>query len=488
MAASPFESGKPPMVAVIGGGISGLAAAFRLSEIAQGVRVCVFEAGPKPGGVLRTVHAEGFLFEESADSFITTFPWGVNLCQRLGIKDELQATEPGGRRAFVVHNGRLAPIPDGLLVLAPTRIGPMLRTPILSSRGKIRMALELFVRRGSGSDESLASFATRRFGREAFERLIQPLVSGMYTGDPDRLSIRACLPRFLDMERTHGSLIRAVRQTSSPGGSGARYGLFVGLRTGMGSLIDALLQRLPAETVRCHAPVEQLAREPDGGWRLTLGGEPRDSVHADAVIIATPVARAAQLLRSIDDDLAAELGRITSTGSIVVSLAYRREQVGHPMDGFGFVVPFREQRPILSGSFTSVKFSGRCPEDCVLIRVFLGGAKHPELLDLTDETLIAIAEEQLGQLLDIRGRSFLQRLTRWHAVMPQYEVGHVERIAGIEARMERLSTLALAGNAYHGVGVPQCIRTGELAAERMAEQLGTAGRTGAFVSHPCRQN
>jgi oxygen-dependent protoporphyrinogen oxidase len=479
------------MVAVIGGGISGLAAAFRLSEIAQGVRVCVFEAGPEPGGVLRTVRAEGFLFEESADSFITTFPWGVDLCRRLGINDQLQATEPGGRRAFVVHNGRLVPIPDGLLVMAPTRIGPVLRTPILSAWGKIRMALELFVRRGSGSDESLASFVTRRFGREAFERLIQPLVSGMYTGDPDRLSIRACLPRFLEMERTHGSLIRAVRQTYSPresGGTGARYGLFVGLRNGMGSLIDELLQRLPAETVRCHAPVEQLAREPDGRWRLTLGGESRESALADAVIIATPVARAAELLRLIDDDLAAELGRITSTGSIVVSLAYRREQVGHPLDGFGFVVPFREQRPILSGSFTSMKFSGRCPEGCVLIRVFLGGAKHPELLDLTDETLIAIAEEQLGQLLDIRGRSFLQRLTRWRAVMPQYEVGHVERIVGIEARIKRLSTVALAGNAYQGVGVPQCIRTGELAAERIVEQLGTAGRSDSFLSHPWPRN
>ena len=473
---------RAPSVVVIGGGISGLAAANRLGEVAPGVRVTVLEAGARPGGVLRTERRDGFLIEASSDSFITTFPWGVDLCRRLGMEGQLIPTAEQGRRAFVVFNGRLEPIPDGLLVMAPTRIGPMLRTPILSPWGKLRMGCELFIPKGNGEDESLASFATRRFGREAFERLIQPLVSGMYTGDPTRLSVRATLPRFLDMEQAHGSLIRAMRRgkslhgSSKSAGSGARYGMFVGLRDGMASLVDALVARLPAGSLRCETPVERLTRLDDGRWSVRVGGSEQGDIQADALIVATSTADASRLLGPVDAELAGLLGRINTTGSVVVSLGYRREQIRHALDGFGFVVPLRERRPILSGSFSSVKFPGRSPEGTVLIRVFVGGASRPELLQRDDEELYRIAATELAQLLGITGEPILRQLHRWPGVMPQYEVGHRKLVASIEAAVHAVPGLEVAGNAYHGVGVPQCIHRGETAAERVAERLGVVSQ------------
>jgi oxygen-dependent protoporphyrinogen oxidase len=458
-------------VAVIGGGITGLAAAHRLREIDPRLSVAVLEAGSRPGGVLRTTRSSGFLVESSADSFLTAVPWGLGLCRRIGLEDRLVPTDPDRRRAFVARRGRLVPIPEGLMVMAPSRLGPILTTPILSAWGKLRLAAERFVPRGSGQDESLASFAVRRFGREAFERLIQPLVSGMYTGDPQRLSIEATLPRFLEMERQWGSLIRAVRRDGAGAGSGARYGLFVAPQGGMGEIVESLAGRLPAGSLRLGTEVERLDRSPDGGWLLRLRGVRRETLAVDAVIVATPARIASRLLRGIDAGLAGQLGRIESAGCAVVSLAYRREQVRHKMDGFGFVVPLVERSPILSGSFASRKFPDRSPEDSVLVRVFLGGACREDLLELADEALVETAHRELSRLLGLRGGPILRHLDRWPEVMPQYHVGHLDLVNAIEAREAGLPGLALAGNAYRGVGVPHCIRSGEQAAERMAARL-----------------
>ncbi|MFO0908981.1 MAG: protoporphyrinogen oxidase [Isosphaeraceae bacterium] len=475
-------------VVVIGGGISGLAAAHRLIETGPGVVPVVLEATDRPGGVLTTERRDGFLIDGSADSFITTFPWAIDLCRRIGLGDELIGTSPQGRRAFVVHKGRLEPIPDGLLIMAPTRIGPMLRTPILSVLGKLRMGCELFVPRGGGADESLASFATRRFGREAFDRLIQPLVSGMYTGDPSRLSVRATLPRFLEMEQSRGSLIRAMRsgqtmqgsggKSGESSGSGARYGLFVGLRDGMQQLVDGLVACLPAGSIRCGTRVEELRRKPDGRWEVAIDGPDPGVIEADGVILATPSQVAAALVRKSDPTLAGMLDGITSTGCAVVSLGYRREQIGHALDGFGFVVPIKENLPILSASFASVKFEGRAPAGHVLIRVFVGGVKRPELLDADDATLQEIAIRELARLIDARGTPVLRHVNRWREVMPQYEVGHLDRVDAIEERVRSNGRLALAGNAYRGVGVPQCVRSGEQAADQILTQLRPSATPG----------
>jgi oxygen-dependent protoporphyrinogen oxidase len=471
---------RQPLVAIIGGGITGLAAAHRLGELEPRAQVVILESEACPGGVLGTVRQAGFLIEESADSFLTALPHGLGLCRRLGLEGEIIPTAPDRRRAFVVSRGRLKPIPDGLMIMAPTRLWPMMTTPILGPWDKVRMGLELLVPRAGAADESLASFARRRFGRGAYERLIQPLVGGMYTGDPELLSVRATMPRFQEMERSHGSLIRASMQarnaSGKPGqaGSGARYGLFVGLREGMSSLTGAVVRSLPEGTVRCGVKVERLEFGPDGRWSLGCANAGHSSMfEADAVIVATPAAVAGRLLAGVDGVLAASLGRINSTSCAIVSLGYRRDQIAHALDGFGFVVPRIENRNILSGSFSSVKFPGRCPEGAVLLRAFLGGAFRPEVLDEGDEALSDLAVHELSSLLGIKGEPIIRHVSRWPRVMPQYELGHLELVQSIESATARHPGLALAGNAYHGVGVPQCIHSGEQAAERIARKLGT---------------
>ena len=462
---------------MIGGGITGLAAAHRLVELEPALDVMLFEAGSRLGGVLETVKSNGFSLERSADNFITNVPWAVDLCRRIGFEDQLVRTNDTHRQAFVVRKGRLHKIPEGFLIMAPSRIWPVLTTPILSWRAKLRLAWEYFVPRcKSDDDESLASFAIRRLGRETYERLVQPLVGGIYTADPEKLSVKATMPRFLDMEREHGGLIRgawkqaAARRSQDGSSSGARYSMFMTPRDGLTSLVDALAARLPEDAVRLNSPVEQLNQKVDGGWTLLIGGDTACCVDVDALILTTPAHRSARLLADIDSDLAAQLDRIPHTPVAIVSLGYQREQIGHPLDGFGFVVPHVENRKILSGSFSSVKYPGRAPDGCELIRVFIGGACQPELAELPDDQLRDIATSELRELLDIEGGPIFDHISRWPPIMPQYCLGHCELVEQIESRTTDLKGLHLAGNAYHGVGMPNCIHSGEQAAERIVSE------------------
>ena len=363
------------------------------------------------------------------------------------------------------------------MTMAPTRLGPMLRTPILKPWDKVRMVLELLVPPGNVADESLASFARRRFGRGAYQRLIQPLVGGMYTGDPELLSVRATMPRFPEMEQSHGSLIRASLRARSArqfrsSRQRARYGLFVGLREGMSSLSNALVRSLPQGSIRYGVEVERLEPGLDGRWNLRCAtAEGAHLVEADAVIVATPAAVAGRLLEPVDQSLGAALKRISSTSCAIVSLGYSRGQIAHALDGFGFVVPAIETLNILSGSFSSIKFPGRSPGGTVLLRTFLGGAFRPEVLDLDDAELSKLAMRDLSALLGIKGQPITRHVSRWPRVMPQYELGHLDLVRSIEMAIASHAGLALAGNAYHGVGVPQCIQSGEQAAERIAREI-----------------
>jgi oxygen-dependent protoporphyrinogen oxidase len=477
---------NPRRIAIIGGGIAGLAAANRIREVDPTCDVTLFEASNRFGGALWTERRDGFLIEHGADSFITNVPWGVDLCRRLGLADQLIGTNPQGRQAFVVRRGRLRPIPDGFVLMAPSRIWPIVATPILSPLGKLRLACEYFIpRRGleNGVDESLASFVRRRLGREAFERLVQPLVAGIYTADPEKLSLAATLPRFQDMEREHGGLIRAAlrqramqasdRPTNGPA-SGARYGLFVTPRDGLSSIVDAIVAHLPRAAITTNTPIMQISHENDR-WTLstalpqseTAGADLRrpGRLEFDAVILATQASISARLLAGVDRDLAADLAGIEYTGAVVVSMAFDRRQIRHPLDGFGFVVPAIERRRILSASFSSVKFPGRAPADHVLIRTFVGGACQRELCDLPDDELERLVSEELGDLLGISGRPNWTTIARWSNSMPQYHVGHLDRIARIEARVAAIPGLALAGSAYRGVGIPHAIHSGERAVE-----------------------
>lgn len=466
-------------VAIVGGGISGLAAAHRLLELDASLEVLLFEAQPRLGGAIETFHEGPFLLEGGADNFITDVPWALDLCRRLGLEDQLLRTNDQFRKASVIRNGQLHQIPEGFLIMAPSKIWPVLSTPILSLWGKLRLAAEYFVpkRRDAEQDESLASFAVRRFGRETFERLIQPLVGGIYTADAEKLSLKATLPRFLKMEAEHGSLIRASRSrnatkpTADQSSSGSRYSMFVALKGGMSTLSAALADRLPPGSIRLNAPVERITKLAEDRWSLSVAGENPTELTVDAVVTATPAFVAADQLSATSAELSTQLSRIPYAGAAVIALGVRRDQVEHALDGFGFVVPLAEKRHILSASFSSIKYDGRAPKDHVVVRVFIGGACQPEYLDRSDEELVSIAQEELGELIGLRGEPVVSRVHRYQRAMPQYHLGHLELVDAIDAQVEQLPGLALAGNAYRGVGIPHCVHSGELAAERILEVL-----------------
>jgi protoporphyrinogen/coproporphyrinogen III oxidase len=472
-----------PRIAIIGGGISGLAAAHQLLELLPQVVLSLFEASNRLGGVLETIERDGYLIERSADNFLTAPPAALDLCRRLGMENELVPTDESRRRAFVVRKGRLVPIPDGFYLMSPRKLMPILRSPLLSLRGKLRLLVEPLVLRGPiasrnsdpQTDESVASFARRRLGREVFETFVQPLASGIYTADPEKLSMAATMPQFVEFERTYSSLLRATlrRAHGDSSASGARYGLFLAPKHGLQSLVEKLADRLPHDTVHFNTPVTSASRQ-NNEWQLALNPQseirnPKSTF--DAIIIAVPAPVAAKLLGTAQPKIGAELAMIEYSSCAVVGLGFQRRQIAHALNGFGFVVPQVENRRIIAGSFASLKYPGRAAVDNVLIRVFLGGALQPELLDLPDADLCRIAIEELTELLQITGKPLITDIARWPRSMPQYHVGHLDRVARIGQLTAGIPTLALAGNAYHGVGIPQCIATAEAAAQQIVSAL-----------------
>ncbi|HQZ67220.1 MAG TPA: protoporphyrinogen oxidase [Planctomycetaceae bacterium] len=476
-----------PHVAVIGGGISGLAAAFRIFESNPRLRVTVLEAGNRCGGVIQTENIDGFRVESGPDSLLKALPWGVSLCRRLGLADEMIGTDTQQSRTWILRRGHLRTLPEGLAIMAPRRIWPTVRSPILSLRGKLRMASEWFIRpRSETSDESLAGFARRRFGRETFERLIQPLVSGIYMADPEKLSMLAALPRFVEMEAKHGSLIRAarsaVREQKKCEHRGADStnsgGMFVTPAAGLGRLVSAIVDRLPTNTVRLQSSVSRLSPKPDGGWNVTVCSGGRSAVEEfDGVIVATPSDTAAQLFGGINDTLQQQLASIAHSGCIIVTLGYSRSDIRHPLNGHGFVVPEIEKSELIACTLSSVKYSGRAPKGQVLLRAYLGGATRPHAMCLNDEEVLQVVARELNPLLGIHGKPRMTRISRWPNVMPQYQVGHLDCIDRIDAEIAKLDGIELAGNSYRGVGIPHCIHSGEQAAERILRFLSPVQNT-----------
>lgn len=467
------QTSPPKRIAVVGAGISGLAAAHRITELAPDCEIRLFEGQDRVGGVLATVHEDGYQVELSADNFITTQPWGLELVERLGLKDQLVQTNPACRRTFVMRKKRLYSLPDGFLMMAPTKMWPMAVTPVLSPFGKMRAGVEYFLPPSKDdADESMAGFVRRRLGREVFERLVEPLVSGVYAADMEKLSLLATLPRFREMERKHGSLIRAMRKQMSAqrakgkhvDQSGARYSMFVTLEAGLSSLVDTLAARLPDGTIRLGTAVEGIGQE-GGTWQVSLADGQLERF--DAVILATPSHVAAALLKPIDGTLAADLASIEHEGTAIVTMAFENSQIKHPMNGAGFVVPGIEGSPILAGSFSSQKYLHRAPDGKSLIRTFVGGARAPEMAEMPDEKLVPLVLEELRGVLGISGKPIYQITAHWPRTMPQYHVGHLDLVARINDRSSAIAGLGLAGNAYDGVGIPACIHSGETAAERM---------------------
>ena len=462
---------------VVGGGVTGLAAAHRAVELTRerglALDLTLLEGRERLGGSIRTERVDGFLVESGPDSFLSEKPWALDLCRRLGVESSLVRTDDRYRKTLVWHRGRLHALPEGFQLLAPTRFAPFVGSSLFSWSGKARMALDLVLPRGVADDESLGAFVRRRLGREALERVAQPLVAGIYTADPDDLSLAATMPRFLEAERRGRSVIlalwRASRQAPQPGTSGARWSLFVTLRNGMEELTAELAARLPAGAVVLKQRASGVERH-GTGWRVaTFEGGRFD---ADAVILATEAHATARTLRYVDPALATLLGDIPYASAATVSLGWRREDVPHALDGFGFVVPRIEGRALLAATFSSVKYPGRAPEGRVLVRAFLGGALNAAVLEEEDAALAARARAELAAAIGVTAEPLLTRVSRWPASMPQYRVGHLARVETLERRLEALPGLALAGAAYRGVGIADCVRSGEAAAERLLAGSG----------------
>ncbi|HMA38391.1 MAG TPA: protoporphyrinogen oxidase [Chloroflexia bacterium] len=471
-------------VAVVGGGLAGLATAYYLLPPAPAGRahsVVVLEQAARPGGKVVTARDGGFVIEGGPDSFITQKADAYTLCQELGLGDQLIGTNDARRKTYVLAGGRLHRLPEGLLLIVPTRAGPLLRSGLFSPAGKLRLALDLLLpcRRATG-DESLAAFAGRRLGQEAVDKLVTPLLAGIYTGDPAGLSLQATFPQLAELERRQRSLILGMRarQREAPAAPAAAAGrptsTFLALRDGMQGLVDALAAHLGPEVIRTGRQVASLARDTGGRYRLHLTDG--TTVTAAQVVLATPAAVAAALVAPLDAALAAGLRAIRTVSSATISLGYRAADLARPLDGFGFVVAAREPTPLLACTWTSSKFDHRAPPEHVLLRAFVGGARDEARAALPDAELVRQVRAELARLLGIRAAPVLTRIYRWPAANPQYAVGHLDRVAQLEARAaQAMPGLFLTGSAYRGVGLPDCIKNARQTAAQVTRSQATPG-------------
>ncbi len=466
-----------PRIAIIGGGISGLSAAFTLEEKRQSgaeIEYVLFEAAPRLGGVMVTDRADGCLIEAGPDSFLTEKPWAADLCRKIGLGDQLIGSNDADRKTYIVVKNKLVVMPDGLMFMVPTKILPTVLSPLFSLRTKMRMAAEWFhPPHKAETDETVAQMVERHYGSEMVDLLADPLLSGVYGGEATDLSVRAVLPRFADMEAKHGSLGRAMlasRKAMAAAAKAPPRPLFTSLKEGMQQMVDALVARLDTATLRLSSPVQGLIRETNG-WIVSAGSQ---SDHFDAVIIAAPARAAAAVLESADDNLAAELAAINYSSSVTVTLGYDEKVRRSLPPGFGFLVPRSAGRRMLAATFVHNKFPHRAPENRAIVRCFLGGARDEAILDYSDEQILQIVRDELRGIIALNAEPLFARVYKWRSAMAQYSVGHLERLKRIEALQQKLPGLALAGNGFTGIGVPDCVRSGTEAASKVLNRMGVS--------------
>ncbi len=468
-------------IAIIGGGISALSAAMTLERNrASGapIEYRIFEAGPRLGGVLLTEHIDGCVVEGGPDSFLTEKSWGLDFVRSVGLGDQLISSNDAERKTYILVNGRLEPIPDGLMFMVPTKIAPMLTTRLFSPAAKLRMAQEYFYKPSTTAtvDETVAELVDRHFGPEMVDRLADPLLAGVYGGDASQLSAAAVLPRFVDMEKKYGSLSRGMLAARKQMAKAAKPGqaprpLFTSLKNGMRQLVDAIVPQLAPRSAQTGNPVIGLARSSSGWLIAPLQGSPEEF---DSVIVAVPATAASALVRSVAPPLADELGQIPYSSSITVNLGFERNDLRNLPPGFGFLVPRSENRRMLACTFVHVKFPHRAPENRGILRCFIGGARDESVFDLTDDELVDMVRRNLAEILSLTSEPRFARVYRWRGAMAQYTRGHLSRVQRIRQLQSAIPGLYLAGNAYQGIGVPDCIASGEAAAKAALELLVTA--------------
>jgi oxygen-dependent protoporphyrinogen oxidase len=472
-------------VIVIGGGIAGLTAAYALrrqaTEAGLPLDCTVLEAVPAWGGKIVTHHVGELVMEAGPDSFLSQKPWALQLCEQLGLGGELINTNPMEKKAFVFSRGRLHELPEGLVTFVPHQLGPFLRSGLLSWRGLARMGLDLVIpRRRSEDDESLAAFFRRRFGWEALERVMEPLMAGIYAGDAERMSLRATFPRFHELEQHHGSVIRGMmaarkaRGQAGPGTAPIRT-MFVTLRRGLSDLVVALVDHLQKNGVVLRSGVRAAALRVRshqlGRWTYDVVCDDGTAMAADALVLAIPAYAAADLVRPLSPLAAGLLEEIPYASTATVSLVYEARKLAVRLEGSGFVVPRVEGRELLAATWTSLKWPHRASPEDVSVRCYVGGVGREAILQQDDELLIRRVREELRSMAGIGATPRYVEVNRWERAMPQYLIGHAERVGGVDAAMSRFSGLVLAGAAYRGVGIPDCIKDGTAAATELVEYL-----------------
>jgi protoporphyrinogen/coproporphyrinogen III oxidase len=456
-------------VAIIGGGISGLSTAYYLSKAA--LNCTVIEARPRLGGVIQTEHIENCVVEAGPDSFLAAKPHATDLIRELGMESQVIGSNDHQRKTFIRRRGRMVELPDGVQMLVPTKILPMAMSPLVSWPTKLRMGLEWFRRPHATPerDRSVAEFVAEHYGQEAVDYLAEPLLAGIYGGDPAQLSISSVLGRFVELERKYGSLTRGVL-AERPRVTGPRAPLFRTLRGGLGSLVEAVTNALASHARFLHRPVETVERT-SAGFRLRVAGHWLD---ADHVVLACEAHQASRLTTAVDARLSDLLGSVPYSSSMTVALGFKREAVRDQMPGFGFLVPKRERKKLLACTWVGNKFSDRVPESLALLRCFLGGVGGEAVLAESDDAIITAVREELADIAAVSAEPVFSRVFRWPRSMAQYTVGHGGRLQELEARVESIPGLLVAGNAYHGIGVPDCIRMGKQAAAKIAQAIGQA--------------
>jgi oxygen-dependent protoporphyrinogen oxidase len=466
---------RPRRVVIVGGGIAGLSAAWYVQREAEkhglALHVTLLEQSKRWGGKIQTERVDGFgdapfVLEAGPDAFLTRKPWALALARELGLDDHILGVNQHHSRTFVVHRRRMIPLPDGLQLLVPTKLAPFLRSPLFSMWGKARMLIESFIpRRADPSDETLAQFVRRRLGAEALDKLAEPLLAGVYNADPERQSMLATFPQFPALEKTHGSLLRGIHATRAEK-SADSVPMFFSFNTGTQELVNALVAQLEGD-LRLNTSVSHMQILPEGGYSLTLADGKK--VDADAAILAVPANVAAAMLKEAAPESANGLKAIRTASIGAVYLGFRREDVPHPLDGFGAVIPSSEERGIDGMTWVSSKWDRRAPSGHVLLRVFFGGPHTRAAMDLDDDALVNMVRGELRSLLNIQASPLFHRIFRWPDGYPQYDLGHLDRVAAIESSLPL--GLYVAGSSYRGVGVPDCIKQGQAAAGQVIAQF-----------------
>jgi oxygen-dependent protoporphyrinogen oxidase len=449
-------------VVIVGGGIAGLSAAYYLAK--SGTASTIVERRPRLGGVIQTEYVHGCTLEAGPDSYLGIKPAAGELIRELGLGGDIIGSNDHLRVTYIWKRGRLVPLPDGLMMMVPTKIAPLVTSPLLGWRTKFRMGLEYLRRPSNGTerDRSVAEFIGDHYGQESLDYLAEPLLSGVYGGDPRRLSAASVLTRFVEMEAKYGSLTKGVLAGRAKAASAGQSGgaLFNTLKGGLSTLVDELEKRIAGSTRVIRGEAEAM-----DGRRVRVNGEWLD---ADQVVLACPAYEAAALARSADPALAALLDQVEYSSSLTLSLGYDKATFGRELIGFGFLVPSKERRRLVACTWVQNKFSHRVPDDTIVLRCFFGGAGDEAVLGESDEQVLAIAREEIRRMMGVSAEPVFHALARWPRSMAQYTVGHGKRLAEIEARAAALPGLYLAGNAYHGIGIPDCIKTGREAARKIA--------------------